>query len=74
MAHILKQKTKKLVSWQTHEALIVTTHSSVDLKHFLNHQIKFDGMFLSEYFVRQRSIGRRKELTLLYKQYLKNDI
>ena len=40
------EKSRMFISWQTHEALIITTNSSIDL---------------IKYFGRQRSIGRRRE-------------
>ena len=35
-------KARTFISWQTHAALIITTHSSIDLiKYLLNHQVKY---------------------------------
>ena len=35
-------KGRMFISWQTHEALIITIHSSIDLiKYLLNHQVKY---------------------------------
>ena len=52
------EKSRMFISWQTHEALIITTNSSIDLiKYLLNHQVKY---VLTERFCRQRSIGRRR--------------
>ena len=54
-------------SRQTHGALIITTHSSIDLiKYLLNHQVKYvlTERFcedpLENYFGRKRSIGWRR--------------
>ena len=80
MAHIVKHKTRKLVLWQTHEALIVTTGSSIDLNFFKTIKLTFRYL--------DNTIRNPKDLcpflvthtenyeifTLSYKQYLKKDI
>ena len=62
------EKSRMFVSWQTHEAVIIATHSSIDLiKYLLNHQVKYvlTERFcqdpLENNFGRQRSIGRRRD-------------
>ena len=61
-------KARMFISWQTHGALIITTHSSIDqIKYLLNHQVKYvlTERFcqdpLENYFGRQRSMGRRRD-------------
>lgn len=61
-------KARMFISWQTHEALIITTYSSIDLiKYLLNHQVRYvlTERFcqdpLENYFGRQRSMGRRRD-------------
>lgn len=60
--------SKMFISWQTHEALIITTHSVIDLiQYLLNNQVKYvlTERFcqdpLENYFGRQRSMGRRRD-------------
>ena len=65
------------ISWQAHEALIITTNSSIDLiKYLLDHQVKYvlTERFcqdpLENYFGRQRSIGQRRDNLLNIKTIL----
>ena len=56
------------LSWQTHEGIKITTHSSMELvKYLLNQGVpyvlteRFCQDPLENYFGQQRSIGRRKD-------------
>ena len=62
------EKSRMFLSWQTHEAVLITTHSTIDLvKYLLNHSVKYvlterlcqDP--LENYFGRQRSMGRHRD-------------
>ena len=61
-------KLRMFISWQTHEALNVTTSSIIDIiKYLLNHNVqyvfteKFCQDPLENYFGRQRSMGHRRD-------------
>ena len=61
-------KARMFLSWQTYEAILITTHSSIELvKFLLQNNVKYvlTGRFcqdpLENYFGRQRSMGRRRD-------------
>ena len=65
---ILTHLLKMFLSWQTHEGIKITTHSSMELvKYLLNQGVlyvlteRFCQDPLENYFGQQRSIGRRKD-------------
>ena len=64
---IYTKKARMFLSWQTYEAILITTHSSIELVKFLLLNIvkyvlteRFCQDPLENYFGRQRSMGRRR--------------
>ena len=61
-------KARMFLSWQTYEAILITTHSSIELvKFLLQNNVKYvlTERFcqdpLENYFGRQRSMGHRRD-------------
>ena len=62
------QKAKMFISWQTYETLQINIHSTIELiRYILSHGVEYvlTGRFcqdpLENYFVRQRSMGYRRD-------------